>query len=190
MIRLQPDVIVAGISEKMDSISKAMSSPHQDPSLVTSGIENTVNITKEENSATVNHNLISALHHVWISSPSQVGFLIGSLQYWHRYEMSRGKYTLEANLRYRYPPWLSSRDWDARYCSAVSSWKFHLQTHLVLPRNHDIFTFAETGNITGLQVMLKSSPSYIAARQDSTGCSPLHVSITERTNDNILIVVL
>jgi hypothetical protein len=189
MIRLQPDVIVARISDKMNSISEAIASGSHDPSHTTPELQEITSMTKEETSAAENYNLISALYYVRISSPSQIRSLIGSLQYWHRYETSKGRYTLEANARYRCPSWLLDRDWDARYLSKASRWKFYLQTHPVLPWNHDIFMFAKTGNITGLQHMLVESPSYVAARQDSAGCTPLHVSVEEAAKSKVLIMV-
>jgi hypothetical protein len=189
MIRLQPDVIVARISDKMNSISEAIASGSRDPSHATPEHQDIASMTREETSVAENRNLVSALYHFRISSPSQIQFLIGSLKYWYRYETCNGRHTLEANARYRCPPWLSNRDWDARYFSEISRWKFHLQTHPVLPWNHDIFVFAKTGNITGLRQMLVESPSYVAAREDFAGCTPLHVSVVEAVKSKILIIV-
>src|SRR6266498_1851647 len=169
MIRLQPDVIMARISDKMNLISEAIASGSRDSSHTTPELQDITDMTKEETSAAENYNLINALYHVWISSPSRIKSLIGSLQYWSRYETSKGRQTLEVSARYRCPSWLSNRAWDARYLSEASGWKFHLQTHPVLPWNHDIFVFAKTGNITGLRLMLVESQSYVGARQDSAG---------------------
>jgi hypothetical protein len=190
MIWLQPDVIMARISAKMNSISEAIASGPRDPTHTIPEQQNITNMTKDETSVAENCNLISALYHVRISSPSQIKFLIGSLQYWYRYKTSKGIHTLEANARYRCPSWLSNRDWDVRYFSEVSRWKFHLQTNPVLPWDHDIFVFAKTGNITGLRHMLVESPSYVVARQDFAGCTPLHVSVRQAVKSKILIIVV
>jgi hypothetical protein len=189
MIRLQPDVIVARISDKMNSISEAIASGSRDPLHTTPKLQDIANMTKEETSAAENYNLINALYHVRILSPSRIQSLIGSLHYWYRYETSKGRQTLEVSARYRWPSWLSNRAWYARYLSEVSGWKFYLQTHPVLPWNHDIFVFAKTGNITGLRHMLVESQSYVAARQDSAGCTPLHVSVGEVAKSKVLIMV-
>lgn len=189
MIRLQPDIIVARISDKMKSMSEAVASGSRAISHTTPEHQDITNMTKEEALAAENCNLISAVYHVRISSPSKIQALVGSLQYWYRYETSKGRHTLEANARYRCPSWLSNRDWDARYFSEVSTWKFHLQTHPVLPWNHDIFVFAKTGNITGLQNMLAESPSYVAARQEFAGRTPLHVSFGEAAKSNKILII-
>jgi hypothetical protein len=105
MIRLQPNIIVARISDKMNSISEAIASGSRNPSHTTPELQDITNMTKEETSAAENYNLISALYRVRISSPSQIQSLIGSLQYWYRYETSNGRHTLEANARYRCPSW-------------------------------------------------------------------------------------
>lgn len=175
MIRRQSDTIVARILVGMNSKSEALALGSRGPSYTAPVHQDLTKRTKNETSAVSNCNLISALYHVHISSPSQIHFLIGSLQCWYRYEISKSRRILEANLRYRCPSWLSYRDWDARYLKEVSRWEVQLQTHPILPPDHDIFGFAKTGNLAGIPHMLAKSPSYVAARQNS-GCTPLHVS--------------
>lgn len=189
MIRLQPDVIVARISDKMNSISDAIASGSRDSSHATPEFPDITDMIKEEASVAENYNLINALYRVCILSPSQIKSLIGSLQYRSRYETSKGRQTLEVSARYRCPSWLSNRAWDARYLSGASGWKFYLQTHPVLPWNHNIFVFAKTGNITGLRRMLAESQSYVVARHDSAGWTPLHVSVEGAAKRMVLIMM-
>jgi hypothetical protein len=172
----------------MNSISKAVSSGSCNSSYTTPELQDISDMTKEETSAAENYNLINALYHVWILSPSRIKSLIGSLQYSSGYEISKGRQTLEVRARYRCPSWLSNRAWDARYLSETSGWKIYLQTHPVLPWNHDIFVFAKTGNITSLRSMLVESRSYVAARQDTGGRTPLHVSVVESAKRKVLIM--
>jgi hypothetical protein len=185
MIELHPDIIVARISNAMNSaisvasISKDATFESQDSSQGTPESQGMLDITKNKTTVPQNPNIVRRQFQIWISSPSWIQSLIGSLQYWSRYDTNGGKQRREINANYQCPTWLSDRVWDAYFSQNYSGWKVQLQTHRVLPWNHDIFICAETGNITNLQLMLANGQGYVTDRQSSSGATPLHVSLVE-----------
>jgi hypothetical protein len=184
MIGLQADVIVARISNTMNSMISVASISEdaifeaQDSSRRTPESQGMLDMTKDKTEVPQNPN-VRRQFQIWISSPSCIQSLIGSLQYWSRHDTNRGKERLEISAKYRCPTWLSDRAWDAYFSQSCSGWKIYLQTHRVLSWYHDIFIFAKTGNITNLQLMLANGQGYVTDRQDSSGRTPLHVSLIE-----------
>jgi hypothetical protein len=188
MIRLQPDVLVARISDKMNSISETISLECRHCSHLIPEVQDITHVTIEETSPEEKYNLINDLYQFLVLSQSPIESLVGSLRYWSIDEISNGGQTWVLSASYRCPSWLSNRVWNARYLRETSGWKFHLQTHPVLPRDHDIFVFSRTGNITGLRRMLVESKSYVAVTPDS-GCTPLHVSAGETAKIKVLTML-
>lgn len=185
MIGLQPDVIVARISNTMNSMISVASISEdaifepQDSSQRAPESPGTPDMTNDKTEVPQNPNLVRRQFQIWITSPSWIQSLIGSLQYWSKYDTNRGKERLEISAKYQCPPWLSDRAWDAYFSQSCSGWKMYLQTHRVLPWYHDMFIFAKTGNITNIQLILANGQGYVTDRQDSSGRTPLHVSLVE-----------
>jgi hypothetical protein len=124
-----------------------------------------------------NRNHIRKQSHSCRSSPFCIQSSIGSLLYWSRYETRESSQRREISTKYLCPTWISYRAWAVRYLSETwSGWKFHFVTYRVLPRNHGMFMFAKTGDITSLQRMLASGQGYVTDRQASCGWTTLHVS--------------
>ena len=73
--------------------------------------------------------------------------------------------------------------------SETSGWRFHLQSHPVLPSYHDIFVFTKSGNMTGIEHLLVESRSYVAARMNVYGETPLHVSKGEAAKRKVLMTM-
>ena len=184
MVRLQPDIIVARISSNIGSIISAssISETTESQSSVSPPRSQNKSILSNKQAGTGNaQDLVNRQFRTWTSSPSWVSYLVGSLEYWHRYETQKGSQKRVVDAKYRSPTWISDTTWYARgFNESYSGWKFYLQTYRLLPRNHRVFEYVEEGNIAGLQEMLSIGQAYVTDREVYGEKTLLHVSFIDR----------
>ncbi|CZR56313.1 uncharacterized protein PAC_06201 [Phialocephala subalpina] len=171
MIQLQPDIIVARLSHTINSTTSIF--PH-DRNATLEWL-NSASIVPETQSKTGAGNgtvetspvdiLVRRQYQHWGKSLSRVQFLIGSLQYWSKYETPRGRQRLTMTTKYQCPTWLSERAWDVTAIyQSHRGWRFYLRSYRELPNNHEIFKFVRNGDIASLKHMLATGQGYITAK--------------------------
>lgn len=151
MIQLQPDVIVARLSQIISSTTLV---PTNDRNMALES-SNSARIASETQSEidtskgvveTPHIDIVRRQYQYWTKSPSLIQFLMGSLQYWSRYEAPKGKQQLTIRVKYQCPAWLSERAWDTTTLrQSHAGWKFYLRSYRELPNGHEIFKSAALG---------------------------------------------
>jgi hypothetical protein len=118
MIQMQPDVIVARITETVTSmtlvapISEKTTSPTLDPLQMTLESHRSPEMTKENVETPPSDNLVQRHYHYWVSSPSWLHFLFRSLQCWSISRTREHRSGREVRAKYECPIWLSERSWN------------------------------------------------------------------------------
>lgn len=185
MVQLQPDIIVARISDTMSSM---LINPDTMSSEVMMKAEH--DVAKPFRSPGNTHvlasnSLVARQYEYWVSSPSRLRFVLGSLEYQKQRNTQKGKDWQEINAKYQLPSWFSTRVWKCKALETLSGWRFNLETYRTLPEDSPFFTFVRCGDIASVQDMLSSREALISDRTvgwDDTfrrwmhGRTALHVS--------------
>jgi len=165
MIQLQPDIIIARISNTMGS-SNTTKAVTDDTICDIQTSSQEVTLPTAPNSLVIKQ---------YEPSASWLRFFLGSIQYQKGYNKHKGKERQEINTRYQFPAWLSTRVWECKSHETLSGWRVNLQTYRILPDDSRFFNLVRVGNIHGVQDMIASHEAFVSDRDDR-GRTALHVS--------------
>jgi hypothetical protein len=188
MVQLQPDIIIARISDSMDTLSGALNPASVNKS---SNSDSVIPMDRfnqapfqparnEEN--TVSSRMIAAQLDYWASSPSRLRFLLGTIEYQKQSSKHKGRQQQEIYAKYQLPSWLSTRVWECKALETLSGWRLNIGTYRTVSPNCTFFTHVRRGNIGGVQEMLSSREAFISDRAmgpryvPSYGLTALHIA--------------
>jgi hypothetical protein len=137
LIRLQPDIIMAKLSQLSTTLPAVSNEPSQESSL-----------------AHAKESVPDGQS--WTSSG-----LFGTFHYSkRRYSMIKGRYSDEPSrreerdeiiARYCAPAWLANRAWSIQALHASSGWTFSPRSYSIIPSNSIIFQYLRNGNVGGIR---------------------------------------
>ena len=164
MGRLQPEIIVARLSNHLTSIT-AIDTTHLQPN-------------QQQSKDGVSKDLVTRQYDAWTSSSSWMRFLVGQFEFQSRVKTCKGKERQEFYAKYKFPDLLSSCQVDCRGFRSLSGWCINLQMYRVLPRHSLFFTAVEDGDTSSVQQMLTERHAWVTDRRDGywSGRTALHVS--------------
>ena len=163
MARLQPEIIVARLSNHLTSIT----------AIDTACLEPNQRQSKDEASK----DLVTRQYEVWTSSSSWMRFLVGQFRFQSRVKTCKGKERQEFYAKYKFPDLLSSCQVDCWGFRGLSGWFINPQMYRVLPRHSLFFTAVEDGDTSSVQQMLTERHAWVTDRRDGwSGRTALHVS--------------
>jgi hypothetical protein len=168
MIQLQPDIIIARISNTITSSNTAKTVTNDTNCDIQSASE-------EDTPISASNGLVVKQYESWTLSSSWLQFLLGSVQCRKGYSKHKGKERQEMNTKYQLPAWLSTRVWECKGYETLSGWRLNFQTYRILPRHSRFFDLVRDGNIHGVQDMVATHEAFVSDR-DHLERTALHVS--------------
>lgn len=142
MVQLQPDIIVARISDSISSVASrsddlSPGSIHKscisDSMTTMDGYNQTPFQPPEYEDSIATKKLITGHFDYWVSSPSRLRFLLGSIEYSKQCSKYKGRQRQEIYAKYQLPSWLSTRVWECKAFETLSGWRLNLGTYRTLP---------------------------------------------------------
>jgi len=164
MARLQPEIIVARLSNHLTSIT----------AIDTTCLEPNQRQSKDEASK----DLVTRQYDVWTSSSSWMRFLVGQFEFRSRVKTYKGRERQEFYAKYKFPDLLSSCQVDCWGFRGLSGWCINPQMYRVLPRHSLFFTAVGNGDTSSVQQMLTERHAWVTDRIDAcwSDQTALHVS--------------
>ncbi|KAH8779025.1 hypothetical protein BGZ57DRAFT_822086 [Hyaloscypha finlandica] len=152
MARLQPEIIVARLSNHLTSIT----------AIDTTCLEPNQRQSKDEASK----DLITRQYDVWTSSSSWMRFLVGQFEFRSRVKTYKGRERQEFYAKYKFPDLLSSCQADCWGFRGLSGWCINPQMYRVLPEDSLFFTAVKDGDTLSVQQMLTERHAWVTDRID------------------------
>jgi hypothetical protein len=150
MTRLQPEIIVARLSNHLTSIA----------AIDTTCLEPNQRQSKEGAS----RDLVTRQYDVWTSSSSWMRFLVGQFEFRSRVKTYKSRERQEFYAKYKFPDLLSSCQVDCWGFRGLSGWCINPQMYRVLPKDSLFFTAVRGGDTSRVQQMLTERHAWVTDR--------------------------
>ncbi|KAH6674255.1 hypothetical protein B0J14DRAFT_539955 [Halenospora varia] len=167
MIKLQPEIIVAGVADHIASIQT-----HNDCVDIAASL-----VEAQERSELIKpgHDAISTHYNYSASSSPWLQYVAGSLTYKQQQGQYHGKEKTSFQVKYELPGWLSQRILDCAGLQSLTGMHIHFRTYRALPYYSPFFDAVRSGNIPRVQEMLSKQEGFVT----DTTLPPDHVTSRE-----------
>ncbi|KAH7350740.1 hypothetical protein BKA65DRAFT_549733 [Rhexocercosporidium sp. MPI-PUGE-AT-0058] len=162
IIQLQPDIIVARMTEHISSVAIHDTS-HQ-------LLEARPGNTKDQGTGVVVHRQ----YDMWMSSASWITYLFGQFNYHQRTRMCKGRQREDVTTKYKLPEFITNKVLELQGQKTLSGWRVDIQTYRVIPYENPFFSAIENGDVVSVQRILANKEYFISDRNEFENDTALH----------------